>query len=324
MTITWLADVLRNAGLEVVEHTGWKTYYKTGTWDPTFGIAHATAAPKSQSDDVQVSIVRNGREGLTGPIANACVDRRGRWHVISAGKCNTTIAGTAGPYNGKGNTNALGIEACNDNVNEPWPEVQYAAYVVGWGAICKKLGWDASHVRGHKEHTPGHKTDPTLNMANFRSDIAAAIRGDYVAFSDEQKQDIENACRQAIADVIIGAGKAGKDGNAPDVTGTDRQVRDGLYWSARGTRDAILAKSGQLEVLLNGILTNVTSDDNDTEQIIADAQQKFADLKADIANVDDEVIGQIGNPTVDVQVAADLIRELAGTPQRLAALKAAL
>jgi hypothetical protein len=179
MAITWLADVLRAAGLTVVEHAGWRTRTVSGTWTPQFGIVHATAAPSSQTDTTQIRIVRDGREGLDGPIANACVDRVGRWHVLAAGKCNTTIAGTAGPYDGKGNTYALGVEACHNNLaGTPWPDEQYDAYVRGWAAIARKLSWSADRLRGHKEHTPGHKTDPTFDMGLFRRRVAAVLAGE--------------------------------------------------------------------------------------------------------------------------------------------------
>lgn len=182
--LLWLADVLRAAGLTVVEHAGWQTHARPGDWDPLYGVVHATAAPRTQTDSVQIGIVRNGRSDLPGPIANACVDRLGRWHVLSAGRCNTTLAGTAGPYKGLGNTNGLGVEACNDNQGEPWPAVQYDAYVRGEAAICRRLGWTAAHLVGHKEHCPGRKTDPTFDMDRFRRDVAAVLNGDDVAFDD--------------------------------------------------------------------------------------------------------------------------------------------
>lgn len=195
MAITWFADVLRAAGLTVVEHAGWKTRTVGGSWTPTFGIVHATAAPDSQSDTTQIRIVRDGREGLDGPIANACVDRAGRWHVLAAGRCNTTIAGTAGPYVGKGNTYALGVEACNDNLGGPWPDVQYRAYVAGWAAIARKLGWGPERLRGHKEHTPGHKTDPTFDMAGFRANVARVLAGedDADVLTDQQAQQLRDS-----------------------------------------------------------------------------------------------------------------------------------
>lgn len=190
MRITWLADELRAAGLTVIEHAGWRERAVDGTWAPQFGIVHATAAPASQSDATQVRIVRDGREGLQGPIAVACVDRDARWQVVAAGRCNTTIAGTAGPYEGKGNTYALGVEACNNNIDEPWPPAQYRSYVAGWAVIAKRMGWSPAQLRGHKEHTPGHKTDPTFNMDTFRADVARAMTGeDDMATVNQQDWD---------------------------------------------------------------------------------------------------------------------------------------
>ncbi|MFY1688188.1 N-acetylmuramoyl-L-alanine amidase [Plantactinospora sp. WMMB782] len=177
MALTWLADELRKAGLTVVEHSNWKTHDRPGSWSPTFGVVHATAAPRSQKDSVQIGVVRNGRSDLPGPIANAVIDRDGVWHLVSAGRCNSTLAGTAGPYKGKGNTYALSTEACNDNRGEPWTEKQYRSYVRGWAAWCRRLGWSANRLVGHKEHTPGRKTDPTFSMSQFRADVAAVLDG---------------------------------------------------------------------------------------------------------------------------------------------------
>ncbi|MFC6017209.1 N-acetylmuramoyl-L-alanine amidase [Plantactinospora solaniradicis] len=218
MALTWLADELRKAGLTVVEHSNWKTHDRPGSWSPTFGVIHATAAPKSQADSVQISVVRNGRSDLPGPIANATIDRAGVWHVLSAGRCNSTLAGTAGPYKGKGNTYALSTEACNDNRSEPWPDVQYRSYVRGWAAWCRRLGWPASRLVGHKEHTPGRKTDPSFNMATFRRDVAAVLAG---GEDDEMSvEDVEKGLHLALMQAANPpAGVAGQRG---------RQTRDAL------------------------------------------------------------------------------------------------
>lgn len=174
---TWLAEVLRVAGITVVEHAGWQSRAVGGAWAPFYGVVHATAAPRSQPDETQVRLVRDGHSTLAGPIANACIDRAGRWHVVAGGRCNSTLDGTAGPFKGKGNSQALSTEACNDNVSEPWPDVQYQAYVRGWAAWCRRLGWTSSKLVGHKEHCPGRKSDPTFNMATFRADVAQLLAG---------------------------------------------------------------------------------------------------------------------------------------------------
>ncbi len=196
MRLLWLAEVLRDAGLTVVEHDGWR---ERGwePWEPRYGIVHATAAPRTQSDADQVRIVRDGHSALNGPIANCCVDRTSRWHVLASGRCNTALTGWAGPADGLGNTYLLGVEACNNNNRpgeppEPWPDGQYQAYARGWAAICRRMGWPASRCVGHKEHQPGDKSDPTFNMATFRSRVAAYMEDD-MALTTEDLEKISHA-----------------------------------------------------------------------------------------------------------------------------------
>ncbi|MEV7263964.1 N-acetylmuramoyl-L-alanine amidase [Micromonospora aurantiaca] len=203
MSLTWLADELRKAGLTVIEHRDWRTHDRPGSWSPRYGVVHATAAPRSQPDSVQIAVVRDGRSDLPGPIANAVIDRQGRWHVVSAGRCNSTLVGTAGPYKGLGNTYALSTEACNDNRGEPWPPAQYESYVRGWAVLCRRLGWSPSHLVGHKEHTPSRKTDPTFDMARFRRDVAEVLAGED---DDMTRDDIRDAVIEALGTALpIGA-----------------------------------------------------------------------------------------------------------------------
>lgn len=221
--LLWLADELRAAGLTVVEHAGWRDRVIPGSWSPRFGVVHATAGPRSQPDADQIAIVRDGRKDLPGPIGVACVDHGGRWHVLGAGRCNTTIAGTAGPYKGLGNTYALGVEACNDNRGEPWPRVQYESYYRGWAAICRRLGWTERNLVGHKEHTPGHKTDPSFDMDQFRRDVARVLAGGeedpMAALTDAEKKKLFNELHDIWYILWQGATKA-------DGTRTDSRA----YW----------------------------------------------------------------------------------------------
>lgn len=209
MTLAWLADVLRGDGLVVVEHGDWRNRHRAGDWSPRYGVVHATAAPRSQSDAVQVAVVRDGRADLPGPIANAVVDRLGRWHIVGGGRCNSTLVGTAGPFAGWGNTYALSTEACNDNAGEPWPAAQYESYIRGWAAWCRRLGWTAGQLVGHKEHTPGRKTDPTFSMAKFRADVARVLSGEDQDVTPEELRDADvfpNGYRDAATNPKISLG----------------------------------------------------------------------------------------------------------------------
>nr|MDT0660872.1 N-acetylmuramoyl-L-alanine amidase [Micromonospora sp. DSM 115978] len=256
--LTWLADELRGDGLAVVEHPGWKTRAVPGTWTPRFGIAHATAAPRGQADATQVRIVRDGRVGLKGPIAVACVTRVGVWEVLAAGRCNTTVAGTAGPYRGLGNTHALGVEACNNNNRpgeppEPWPAVQYDAYARGWAVICRRLGWSADRVLGHKEHTPGHKSDPTFDMDRFRGVVAGLVRTGGSMTLTTNQDAILHADTYRLRALLTGLPQA--------------------IYTVKGERrvetNAVGAQLAQLTALVQGIAAQVDVDEDEVARIVA-------------------------------------------------------
>lgn len=105
--------------------------------------------------------------------------------------CGVGIAWHAGngSWPGLGTNNAnprtIGIEAANDGGGRPgkphrasWSDAQYDAYVRGCAAIMRKLGYDSSHVIGHKDWAgPAQgKWDPgAIDMNIFRADIQRAI-----------------------------------------------------------------------------------------------------------------------------------------------------
>jgi hypothetical protein len=175
MRATWLADVLRDAGLTVREVSGWKTR-GSDSWGPVRGITcHHTAGARNSTDEGEINVLINGRPGLSGPIAQLYLSRTGVWWVIAAGHCNHNKIGTAGPNKGYGNDALLGVEAQHSGGTEPWTDVQYDSYVRGVAALVrhKASGWDVSpsRVAGHREHQPGEKSDPTFNMNSFRTQV---------------------------------------------------------------------------------------------------------------------------------------------------------
>ncbi|MGJ9487128.1 peptidoglycan recognition protein family protein [Actinotignum sp. GS-2025e] len=172
---TNLADVLRAAGLTVVEIDGWRTRGYADGDDGGMGaikqiVCHHTAGPAT-GDYPSLGIVRDGRTGLPGPLAQLGLGRSGTWYVIAAGYANHT--GTVGD-NYYGNNNSLGIEAENTGRGEPWPDVQYNSYVVGVRALIAAFGLPVTSVVGHKEIAVPHgrKIDPTFGMDEFRAAVA--------------------------------------------------------------------------------------------------------------------------------------------------------
>lgn len=312
-TIPWLADALRGAGLTVIEHAGWQSRGRPGTWTPRFGIVHATAAPASQSDATQIRIVRDGREGLVGPIANACVARNGVWHVLAAGRCNTTIPGTSGPYSGLGNTYALGTEACNDNRDEPWPAVQYDAYVRGWAAIARKMGWDKDRLRGHREHTPSHKTDPTFNMASFRTHVALKLTSqggnDVGTLEGTQAQQLRDAHYTLTGGINnpVGAGNVPLHVWAEWMTGVTKAQTATLtaLANAQGDDEAVEQLHTELQALAENVSRHAAAEAERDTQLAESLTEKLNGVRDLLEALDsgtltqDELVSRI-RITVDV------------------------
>jgi hypothetical protein len=170
MMLTDLADVLRSAGLTVVEEPGWKTRGHGPMVDVRTIICHHTGGTK----DLRVII--DGRPGLGGPLAQCWLARDGVWHIVAAGLCWHAGVSRDPSYT---NSHAIGIEAEATGV-DPWPQVQYDSYVQGAAALMRHYGVPLDHVLGHKETCApvGRKTDPNFDMDAFRSRATAVTQGD--------------------------------------------------------------------------------------------------------------------------------------------------
>lgn len=178
--LTWLPTVLRNAGLKVAEENGWANRGRGNMSSSVKGVVchHTVGRPTGNMPTLNVLI--RGHGSLPGPLAQLGLGRDGTYYVIAAGRANH--AGKGGWQGESGNSRFIGIEAENtgyakDNpqkghVADPWPAVQLDAYKRGVAAILSKLGQDASWCCGHKEWRPT-KIDPhSIDMDEFRRDVA--------------------------------------------------------------------------------------------------------------------------------------------------------
>lgn len=175
-------EILRAAGLRVVEVPGWRERGRpasTGNLNPVGVLVHHTATSRATSDKALVDLLVRGRSDLPGPLCHFGLMRDGTVHIIAAGRANHAGTAKASGTVAAGDGNALywGVEAANDGRGEPWPKVQYDAYVI----LCAVLSTDvtgnsAQTVRGHKETSVTGKIDPTFDMGEFRNHVAAAMR----------------------------------------------------------------------------------------------------------------------------------------------------
>jgi len=189
-SLTWLPEVLEDAGLKVAEHPGWRTRGRGDVGKIRGVICHHTAG-KSAEHGVMPTLntLVNGRaatattKALSGPLAQLGLARDGTWIVIAAGRANH-----AGEGNWKGvtsgNANMIGVEAENTGLpnDSPWPAVQMDAYHRGVAAILRKIDAGADMCCGHKEYAlpKGRKPDPSFDMEAFRDEVAKIMDGSAV------------------------------------------------------------------------------------------------------------------------------------------------
>ena len=206
--LTWLADVLRGAGLTVIEEPGWQSRGFAASTSPggamvdlTGGLVHHTGgSPKAKGDyPLRHYITYVGRPDAPPPLAQLGLGRSGAWYVLAAGRANHSGAVDDARY---ANPRCVGVEAEHPGLTYSWPEDQYDSYVTGCAAIglYGGIGW-----RGHKEAAipAGRKPDPNFDMHRFRADVAAEmarLRGRGIAV-----QNALNAAGYAVTvDGIVG------------------------------------------------------------------------------------------------------------------------
>ena len=168
---TWLADTLRAAGCQVVEHPGWQGRGK-GFSDLRAVVWHHDASPPGDSPGVPAYMLRQMTAGKA--AAQLWVDRKGTWHVLAAG-----VAFHAGDVRtGKpGNYQSLGVET-DHTTGEAWPAALLTSLRRGTAAILRRLGQDASGLHMHKTicDPPGRKTDPDgLDLHSERGRLAVLM-----------------------------------------------------------------------------------------------------------------------------------------------------
>lgn len=174
------ADLLRDAGLNVVEIDGWETRGRpasTGGFNPVGVLCHHTGGASDSREYVEW-MTRTGRSDLPAPLCQFALSRAGIVYVCAAGRANH--AGTARASGtvaaGDGNAMYLGIEALNTG-SEGWTRAQRDAYVTLAAVLSVEItGNSVNTVRAHRETSVTGKWDPgLLDMDAFRADVSAKM-----------------------------------------------------------------------------------------------------------------------------------------------------
>lgn len=191
MFVTGLADVLRAAGLTVVEVGDWKT---NGYTPPETGVTqelaayagnlwHHTATGRAafdRSNAPTLDMCVNGRPDLPGPLCNGVLGRDGTVYLIAAGKANHAGRGSAaGIPTDAGNYYLVGWEMESSGV-APWdwtPEQLDAAPRIA-AATERAYGFELE--LGHLEYSSEGKIDPAGwpgGMDGFRDTVNGILAG---------------------------------------------------------------------------------------------------------------------------------------------------
>jgi hypothetical protein len=154
---TWLADVLRAAGVPVIEQSGWKDRAQSGSFTPVGLIRHWDAsgpgthgAIEYMQSNIACNISTCRGNSAHGPTV----------HVIAAGRAWHAGEGAFGAFpRDQGNTYAIGHEVAH-TVDEPWGSVQLDVVTRAERAILAHLGADVNtEWCTHDEYAPTRKID---------------------------------------------------------------------------------------------------------------------------------------------------------------------
>jgi hypothetical protein len=158
--LTGLADVLRSAGLTVVELDGWRTRGRSNNSQYADGrpwclMWHHTASAGDGAADADYCTFRSPDR----PITNLVTGRDGIVYVCAAGPTNTN--GKGGPLEfSRGtvpvdsmNTFAVSNEISNNGVGMPYPQVQIDACFAVSNAVTAAYGLEPDDVANHRDWT---------------------------------------------------------------------------------------------------------------------------------------------------------------------------
>lgn len=175
-----LPELLKDAGLHVVEVAGWENRGRPASKGPfhPVGVLWHHTGDKNGGLNYARWLAEVGRSDLPAPLCHLSIGRDGTVYVVAAGRANH--AGVAKPSGsvagGDGNALYVGVE-CQNTGSEGWSKPQHAAMVTTGVVLGRLLGCSSSAQRGHKETSVTGKWDPgKLDMDTFRGQIAAASK----------------------------------------------------------------------------------------------------------------------------------------------------
>lgn len=183
LPLVWLSDVLKEAGLTVVETDGWRERSADDgpLPEPVGVLEHHTASVSTEQNSVpSLQMCIDGREDLAGPLCHGLIGLDGTVYLVAAGRANHAGQARASGPNpaGDGNVLYVGFEWDYQGVDQGPSGEQYEAAVHATAAVLRHLERPADAARGHRETSVTGKIDPGhVDLNCFRADLAAVVTG---------------------------------------------------------------------------------------------------------------------------------------------------
>lgn len=279
MILSNMANVLRAAGLTVVEVPGWQTRGFLGRdLKEVRGVLwHHTVGPRT-GNMPSLNVLINGRPDVSGPLSQLGLARDGTVYVIAAGLSNHAGAGSwVNIPKDMGNYYLIGIEM--ESAGTPpydWTadQIRVAPHL---GAALEKaylmrLQPELRLQIGHLEYSSQGKIDPAGwpgGMNGLRNNINAVLNGDFEMAVTDQEMD------QIAARVwsYVFKNKYGSDVDGRDLMGwIDKNVNDHAATLAK----AMTAQTEALKEAIAGVSSPVVLTSDDVAAIAAALKESLA------------------------------------------------
>src|SRR4051812_40666635 len=198
--LTDMADVLRDAGVAVVEQDGWQTRARSSggysSGKPWCVMWHHTASSVNASASSDANYMSYSADSK--PVANLLIARDGTAWVLAGGATNTNGKGMARSFS-RGtvpadsmNTYAIGMEIQNSGIGQSYSQACINACFKVSTALCRAYGLAPDDVDQHVNYAPDRKIDPAT---------AAAVQGSWHPRSTNSSgswnlDDLRDECRR--------------------------------------------------------------------------------------------------------------------------------
>ncbi|RZL85269.1 MAG: hypothetical protein EOP32_00395 [Rhodococcus sp. (in: high G+C Gram-positive bacteria)] len=174
----WLKDVLQLWDVPIIETDNWRSRGHGDFREVRGVIGHHTAGGGA-NDWI---VVRDGRLGLAGPLAQIVLEKDGTARLICVGIAYHAGSGAGSAWAGKFTTDAkwhtIGIEAVSRGTPPwDWTSQQLDSYRKIVAAILWRLNKDSTWFCGHREYNlVDGKIDPAgIDLNVFRADVQGLI-----------------------------------------------------------------------------------------------------------------------------------------------------